>query len=335
MDDYYELLGVDADADTDEIRTAYRERKAAIETTSGGTSKTEAAALNKAWNVLSDPYQRGRYDAQRESDDGDDIEVVDDDLDDDVDAAPAARRNARPARQGRQPRELGPPTITLPAGTKWPEPKKRVIAMAIDIFVLLVIFMGFGYAGRAVADSQHPGAFDRIDELTDTVLDDRDAVKDIDKQIDEAQKNNAPTTDLEAQKQAAEAKKDANEQELEDLQKDVAPAQFLFGGISMLVSLLYLLVPATVSGRTLGKRTQHLKVLREDGSKLRFSDAFKRYALIVILSSFFLTFPLLGPITALVPVGVLFAILRWTRNNNMQGVHDRFAKTIVVSDAQN
>ena len=30
MDDYYSILGVDADASTDDIRTAYRERKAAL-----------------------------------------------------------------------------------------------------------------------------------------------------------------------------------------------------------------------------------------------------------------------------------------------------------------
>ena len=65
MDDYYDLLGVDADAPTDDIRAAYREQKAALDDSTDGDAKADAAKLNKAWNVLSDPYQRGRYDEQR------------------------------------------------------------------------------------------------------------------------------------------------------------------------------------------------------------------------------------------------------------------------------
>ena len=62
MDDYYSLLGIDADASVDDIRGAYRVRKDGIDTASD-VGRADAAKLNKAWNVLSDPYQRGRYDA--------------------------------------------------------------------------------------------------------------------------------------------------------------------------------------------------------------------------------------------------------------------------------
>ncbi len=144
MDDYYTLLGVDPDAATDEIRTAYRDRKATIDTSSE-SGKVDAAKLNKAWNVLSDPYQRGRYDEQR-------TQVSDDDeLDDDVEASSNGRRKpartaaARPARQGRQARQLGPPTITPPPGTHFPAPKQRVIAMSIDLLVLLALFIVAAY----------------------------------------------------------------------------------------------------------------------------------------------------------------------------------------------
>src|SRR5882672_9817964 len=64
MDDYYSLLGIDADASVDDIRGAYRVRKDGLDTASD-SGKADAAKLNKAWNVLSDPYQRGRYDQQR------------------------------------------------------------------------------------------------------------------------------------------------------------------------------------------------------------------------------------------------------------------------------
>src|SRR5436853_6853937 len=82
MDDYYDLLGVDEDAPVDDIRSAYRDKKAAVDTSAGDDAKSDVAKLNKAWNVLSDPYQHGRYDQQRAAaseneDDGDDD---DDDL---------------------------------------------------------------------------------------------------------------------------------------------------------------------------------------------------------------------------------------------------------------
>src|SRR5437763_13506651 len=127
MDDYYELLGVDEDAPVDDIRSAYREKKASVDTSAGDDAKSDVAKLNKAWNVLSDPYQRGRYDQQRavaeESGEllsGDDIEVVD---------APKTRANPRTGRQ------MAAPTLTPPAGARWPLPKQRLIAMAIDLVV--------------------------------------------------------------------------------------------------------------------------------------------------------------------------------------------------------
>ena len=64
MDDYYDLLGVEPGAETADIKSAYREQKAALDAKG---DKGAVSRLNKAWNVLSDPYQRGRYDAQRET----------------------------------------------------------------------------------------------------------------------------------------------------------------------------------------------------------------------------------------------------------------------------
>ena len=74
-DDYYSLLGVDADAATNDIREAYRGKKSALDAKG---DKSRGGPLNKAWNVLSDPYQRGRYDEQRARGEGT-VEVVDGD----------------------------------------------------------------------------------------------------------------------------------------------------------------------------------------------------------------------------------------------------------------
>ena len=46
MDDYYELLGVDADAPVDDIRSAYRDKKAAVDTSAGDDAKSDVAKLN-------------------------------------------------------------------------------------------------------------------------------------------------------------------------------------------------------------------------------------------------------------------------------------------------
>ncbi|MEO6468617.1 MAG: J domain-containing protein, partial [Acidimicrobiia bacterium] len=86
MSDYYDLLGIERGADKDAIRSAYRDR---LE----GASQSERAKLNKAWNVLSDPVQRGRYDGADA--DGSAVDDIDDD-DARVPARSSSRTGARP-----------------------------------------------------------------------------------------------------------------------------------------------------------------------------------------------------------------------------------------------
>ena len=70
MTDHYELLGVESDATKDEIKAAYRAEIA-------NADSAQRAELNRAWNVLSDPMQRSRYDATRVADDNGDDEIDD------------------------------------------------------------------------------------------------------------------------------------------------------------------------------------------------------------------------------------------------------------------
>src|SRR6185503_8319440 len=89
-DNYYEELGVEPGASRDELREAHRQRVSDLEAAreKKGVSESqlqanrdEVARVRAAWNVLSDPFQRQRYDAQlgAESEPSGEVELVDDD----------------------------------------------------------------------------------------------------------------------------------------------------------------------------------------------------------------------------------------------------------------
>ncbi len=66
--DHYATLGVPASASRDEIRDAYRRLARANHPDShGDSSAARMAAINAAWNALSDPGRRAMYDASRRS----------------------------------------------------------------------------------------------------------------------------------------------------------------------------------------------------------------------------------------------------------------------------
>jgi len=339
MDDYYDLLGVDADASVDDIRGAYRERKSDIDTTSAD-GRASAARLNKAWNVLSDPYQRGRYDEQRsvaieegtfDTDDaGADVEVSGNGTSSKLTRGDGRTRKPTPreARAGAQ----RTPTITLPEGVRWPQQKQRIIAMAIDLLVVVVIFLALGYFGaNALAKHQKPAVVDRINALQKQIDDQTKVKNNADKAVSDAKKAN----DTAKQKTNQDAS-DAAKKKIDDLtkQRDDESAKlnpYVLGGLALGFGLgfLYLAIPSALSGRTLGKKTQHLIVLREDGSPLGWSGAFVRYGLIVLVTMALFTLLRLGPLAGVI---VLFGVTMWMRNPNMQGLHDRVSHTIVVSD---
>src|SRR5262249_54328041 len=158
-----------------EIRAAYRDRKAALDA-STETGKAEAAQLNKAWNVLSDPYQRGRYDERLAQGDEDaEPEDVVADVQSNGKGRPAPYRPSRQSRQSQQSRQrrpMGPPTLTPPDGTHWPKPKQRIIAMVIDLIVLFAVVVGAQLLGEQIAKNQHPGAYKVEQQLNNHAIPD-------------------------------------------------------------------------------------------------------------------------------------------------------------------
>ena len=227
MDDYYAIIGVDAGATTDDIRSAYREKKDALSTIDGGTSKSDAAKLNKAWNVLSDPYQRGRYDEQRAQALEDDVEIVDDDEPVVAATSNGAKRPAAGATK-QNPRQRPPlvPTITPPAGTHFPKPKQRIIAMVIDLVVIFVLFAGSQALTVAFQKNMHPGAYNAKTQLTNhTVPDAQKALDNAKKARDNANKGTDQAAKDKAQTDVnnAQATLDKANKELDSANSRLAP----------------------------------------------------------------------------------------------------------------
>ncbi len=347
MDDYYSLLGVEADASVEDIRASYRTHKEALDTTSEA-GRDDALRLNKAWNVLSDPYQRGRYDEQRELASGAG------ELDDTEAAGTGSGGNSRGSKsepkgsrgqagssradRQRSTREIRAerlaasrtPTITPPAGTHFPSTKQRLIAMVIDLLVLIVLVSASQVGAQAVAKSQKPDIVKQINTLNDKITADNKAKSDADKAVSADKKANNPQQQAIDQKKsdAAKAQAASDTKARDDLSSKLNP--YFLGGIviAFFLGFLYLAIPTAISGRTLGKRFQHLKVVSEDGSPVGARGAITRFGLIVLVT--FTLYLLLQQIAAVI---VLFGVTMWLRNPNMQGLHDRFAHTIVVSDA--
>ncbi len=328
-DDYYDLLGVDVDAPVADIRAAYREKKAAVAERDDDDAKADAAALNKAWNVLSDPYQRGRYDQQlADADESDDDEADDDVVDVPATRTRTTRTNPRTQQKGaRPPLE---PTVKLPAGVTFPPTRARITAMVIDLLVLILLFALAAYVTDSIERSQQPHAH----HLVNTVLPKQ--IDDAHKATSAAKKEASPNVKCDPRPTAvkdqaycdAKKKEDDLNNELTDQNKKLAPIRLTVLAVCFVVALLVLLIPSLFGGQTLGKRMQKIRVTKMDGSPAGFAELFRRYGLL-ILSALLLTLLFQGsPVGALV---VVFVATMWTRNPNRQGLQDRLAKTLVVT----
>jgi uncharacterized RDD family membrane protein YckC len=346
-DDYYDLIGVDPSAPTDEIRERYRERRNELDARGTDEAREEAARLNRAWNVLSDPYQRGRYDESRESAveevGADEVEVVEEER-------PRRRRLFEPPRAGERPargaREPAP-LVEYEGGYHAPENRRRIMAMVIDLFVILVLFVVAQFVLQSVIKERFPAETKLLnDSYTGKYA---EQVASIDPNtpardqglidwIDDAKKHESNLSDAAdkakpADKKAAEAKAQSAHELRTNLEDEAVEVQKKFTGTYyavvagfVLVALAYLVVPSALTGQTLGKRLQKIRAIRADGSPLRWLGALARYGPLVIITGIFLPTPV-GQIVFIIGIVV---VLGWMRNPNRQGWHDRLAKTIVV-----
>jgi len=153
----YDVLGVAPNASKDQIRDAYREqlseaqagvtREETAKRPSGSSiaaARAEEARVRAAWQVLSDPMQRERYDTAHGIDNaGTEVELVDEDDDDqgdeDRDGTPISRR---PARRNVPPVFLDGHELA-PSG-------RRATAALIDIVIVGLVGAAIIAIGAAV-----------------------------------------------------------------------------------------------------------------------------------------------------------------------------------------
>jgi uncharacterized RDD family membrane protein YckC len=196
--------------------------------------------VRAAWNVLSDPFQRQRYDAKLDEGPGNEVEIVDDD-----DPGPQAGTEPQltgwrkllappPPKNGagnrtsdaktpptnRRPRPE--PTVKLPEGMKLAEPRVRGMALLFDISILIVIFFGVSLILPRLIQSDYTDIQDRITKVSD-LHDAREDVIDAQKSVDDAKSASATRS---AQSDLKDAQKDYNSA-VKDAKKEGVPARYL------------------------------------------------------------------------------------------------------------
>ncbi len=150
-DSHYDRLGVESDASKEEIRSAYRDRLEELRTKiekgrsdeARDGAREETARVNAAWQVLSDPFQRQRYDAGLGT--GDTGEPVDEEEHETAAAAsaPARRRGLFQPREPGEPRARGQRREPVGvAGAEAAPVGRRLAALGIDVAVMGAVFLG-------------------------------------------------------------------------------------------------------------------------------------------------------------------------------------------------
>jgi RDD family/DnaJ domain len=369
-ENYYEELGVEPSASRDEIRDAHRARVADLEAAREKKGITDAqlqqnreqvARVRAAWNVLSDPFQRKRYDAQVDAGPGEEIDLVDAEAGDAAPEpgteqpltgwrklmAPPPPKNAggkngagsNPTAPAGNKRPRPEPTIVLPAGMQLAEPRVRGMALLFDISILIVIFFGVSLLVPGLIQSDYHDIQDKITNVND-LHDARQSLTDAEKSVADA-KTAADTKSAQSDLKSAQsdydkAKKDASkagvtntsgsaqqlQTQADKLTDKIRTTGYVTSGITLVLGLAYLVPITARKGYTLGMRNRRIKVVRVDGSPAGWYASFTRFALPLL---FAVAIPSFGAILGL-------GMVAWGYfDRNGQGIHDKLARTVVVA----
>jgi len=350
MDDYYDLLDVAPDSDREDIRVAYRTKRDALQADDGGAqNRSKVAELNRAWNVLSDPHQRERYDERladaRESGEDDGVGDEDDDEDDDDRRHPVPVTRAQQRAAARRTRGAAQqPAIVLPDGLTLAPIRSRLQALAFDLMVLLLIFLTVYLVGLKLVDNHFPGERKRGSDLVTqqnnvikAVNNDKKQVSAADAALAAAKLKKDTAAEQTATRQGAAAsaaqakdtaKNDAITKQIDAINRQLSPWINLVFVVGIVLLLVYLVPATALTGQTLGKRFFKVRVVnRLTGARPGFSSALLRFGVPLLVGAF-LAVPLrFGPLGLALPV---LGMIGWISKPNRQGLHDRLAKTVVV-----
>jgi uncharacterized RDD family membrane protein YckC len=340
MEDYYKLLGVQPDDEREVIRDAYRAKKAELDAAGTEDARSKSSKLNRAWNVLSDDIQRGRYDDQLAE------AKADGTVEDVADDAPEAAAGRGRGRGGAD-RPVRQPIIqeTEINGVQLASNKDRGFALAIDgliVFVLLFV-APLIVAAQLVGDGQltpycvqnHPSedALGCLSELNDAAADQRDVRDDAEDAFDKAEADGVTGDELDQLRRTRDSERaeyDALIDEGEAVADKLQPLQLASFGAGAAIAFLLLFIPSAISGKTLGKAVRRIRLLRDTGEPAGVKASFVRYG--VPLGTTVLGTVALAGLGQIVPLVWMFGVTSFARNRRRQGWHDRLAKTIVAAD---
>jgi len=315
-DTHYEILGVSPDASRDEIRDAYRARVSELdpETWKGDASdrRERAASVNRAWNVLSDPFQKERYDSGID----DTIEGVDDlDVDGVSDGAGSNGKGGGKASRGNAAAVAARGTVKLtPTGLTIAPTRARINALSVDVLVILVLVFGLNFIAGVLFSNPAVQVTikDKIVSTTEIKDSTADAVKKVQQPKAEAkwEKDNPKAKPLKP--------KDVKVDEVKVVPSTIT---LLFQLLTLILALLYTVIPTARTGQTLGKRIFKIKLVSVDGSSAGWAQGLLHYGVPIAVA---IALALIG---AVVAIGMILWSI-WDKNG--QGVDDKIAKTFVV-----
>jgi uncharacterized RDD family membrane protein YckC len=276
--------------------------------------------------------------------------------------APAPpKKPAAGAGNGKRPPPQRPakePTIPIPSGMRLADSRSRGMALLFDFAVVLVIYWVVLLVVPGVINSDYQSNVDSINHLNSlhdaqgNIDDANSSLKDANSAITKAQNSNnngdlksaqddkaSAQKDLKsAQKDFSDAAKDvqkdglpvkhnadAIQKQSDNLGSDIRGAQYGSYLVVLVLALLYLVPASAITGRTLGMRGRKIRIVRTDGSPVGWYAAFVRFTIPIVLA---LAIPTIGPLIGL-------GLILWGyRDPNGQGIHDKLARTIVVTNAE-
>ncbi len=236
------------------------------------------------------------------------------------------------------------PTIPLPSGMRYAEPRARGMALLFDVAIVFIIYSAAFFVVPGLVNSDYSAKYNNSQHFGDLHSAQTD-IDDANKAIDNAKNASAEKSAREdlksAQKDFNDAAKEVDKQfqdkvvhnadSLEKTQKklssDISGALYVTYAVIMVVALAYLVPMTAITGRTLGMRGRRIRVVKVDASPVGWLGAFLRFFVPILLA-----LVLIGPLGPVGPILGLGMVLWAFRDPNGQGLHDKLARTLVVVD---